>query len=84
MIKIHYDFIDGTEISYKEGVLLKDNFTTCCLDFFNMDEIVDDVIIIMKDGRKISRKNIHLHSSKEIRKFHNIHKMFLFNAFNWL
>lgn len=85
MITIHFDFTDGTEVSYQEGKLLKDNFTTCCLDFFNMFEITYDVIITRKDGKHISRKNIQNHSNgKEIRKTHNIHKMFLAGSFNWL
>jgi hypothetical protein len=84
MIKIHFDFTDGTEVSYVQGKLLKDNFTTNCLDFFNMDENVDDVVVLKKDGSKISRKNIQLHSIKEIRKTHNIHKMLVSDSFNWL
>lgn len=84
MITIHYDFTDGTEVSYQEGLELKDNFTTCCLDFFNMDIEVEDVIILKKDGKYISRKNIQQHTIKEIRKAHNIHKMLIANTFNWL
>ena len=84
MITIHYDFTDGTEISYVQGKLKKDNFTTHCLDFFNMDEDTDDVIIVRSDGKKISRKNINSHTSKEIHNVHNIHKMFLADSFEWL
>ncbi len=83
MIIIHYDFTDGTEVSFIEGKLLKDNFTTCCLDFFNMDEEVDDIIVLKKDGTKISRKDINNHSDKEIRKEHNIHKMLVSNKFKF-
>lgn len=85
MIIIHYDFTDGTEVSYYEGLKLKDNFTTCCLDFFNMDIDVNDIIVYRKDDKHISRKNIQNHSpNKEIRKAHNIQKMLKADSFNWL
>ena len=85
MIIIHWDFTDGSEVSYQEGMELKDNFTTCCLEFFNMDIDVDDVIIYRKDDKHISRKNIQKHSNgKEIREEHNIHKMLVAGSFNWL
>ena len=84
MITIHWDFTDGSEVSYQEGMELKDNFTTCCLDFFNMDIDVDDVIIYRKDDKHISRKNIQAHSLKKIRKSHNIHKMLVAGSFKWL
>ena len=84
MITIHWDFTDGTEVPYMQGKMLGDNFTTHCLDFFNMDEKVDDIVILRSDGAKISRKNINEHSFKEIRKSHNIHKMLVAGSFNWL
>lgn len=84
MITIHFDFTDGTEVSYIQGKELKDNFTTNCLDFFNMEEQCDEVIVLRIDGKKISRNNIQSHSNKEIRKSHNIHKMLTANAFLWL
>ena len=84
MITIHWDYTDGTEVSIIEGKLLGDNFTTHCLDFFNQDEIVDDVIVLKKNGEKISRKNIQHHIVKEIRPAHNIHKMLVANYFNWI
>lgn len=83
MIIIHWDFTDGTEVSYIEGKLLGDNFTTHCLDFFNMDEKVDDVVVLRSDRSIISRKNICEHTDKEIRDSHNIHKMLIANSFNW-
>ena len=49
-----------------------------------MDERVDDVVVLRSDGKKISRKNIQVHSFKEIRKSHNIHKMLVAGSFNWL
>ena len=84
MITIHYNFTDGSEVSYQEGLELKDNFTTCCLDFFTMDIETDDIKVIKQDGSYISRKTIQLHSSKIINKSHNIHKMLVANSFKWL
>ncbi len=84
MITIHWDFTTGEEVSYQEGLNLKDNFTTCCLDFFNMDIDVDDVVIYRKDDKHISRKNIQNHITKQIRREHNIHKMLVAGSFNWL
>lgn len=83
MIKIHYDFTDKTEISYKEGLEKGDNFTTNCLQFFCLDNKASEVIIINKEGKYISRNNIQAHTLKEIRKEHNILKMFLSEAFDW-
>lgn len=84
MITIHYDFTDGTEVSFVEGLLLDDNFTTCCLEFFNNDIEVDDVVVIRRNGRKVSRKNIQQHTSKEIRNAHDIRKMLVAGSFKWL
>lgn len=85
MIRIHWDFTDGTEISYLEGLLKKDNFSTCCLDFFSMDNEAEEILVVRKDGKKISRKNIQDHSTgKQIRKEHNIRKMLVAGALNWL
>jgi hypothetical protein len=84
MITIHWNFTDGTEVSFIEGKLLGDNFTTHCLDFFNMDEEVDDVVVLRNDGKIISRKNIQAHTEKKIRKAHNIHKMLVAGSFDWL
>lgn len=83
MIYIHWDFTNSTEVSYQEGLELKDNFNTHCLDFFNMDIDVDDVIVVNKEGLSISRKNIQNHTNKKIRKSHNIHKMLIAGSFDW-
>lgn len=88
MIKIHYDFVDGTEVSYLEGCKLKDNFTTNCLDFFNNDESVDDVIVVDKKGNTLSRKLLLksgdlTYTNKDMREAHNLQKMLKANAFNW-
>ena len=85
MIEIHFDFTDGTEISYDEGIKKGDNFTTCCLDFFCFDTDVDDVVVIKKNGDYISRNHLLLndgaYTSKEIRKEHNIQKMLKSHSF---
>lgn len=86
MIYIHYDFTDGTEVSYKEGLKLRDNFHTNCLDFFNWGESVDDVWVIRYDGSILSRNALlkyGTYTSKEITKKHNIQKMLKANTFNW-
>lgn len=88
MIEIHYDFVDGTEVSYEEGLKLKDNFSTNCLDFFNNDIKIDDVVVIDKYGNKLSRKELMANTdsritAKYMRKSHNIQKMLKANVFNW-
>jgi hypothetical protein len=88
MITIHYDFTDGTEVSYIEGLKLKDNFTTNCLDFFNNDYHVDDVVIIDKQKNKLSRRLLMTkgdvsYTNKDMREAHNLQKMLKANAFNW-
>ncbi len=87
MITIHYDFTDGTEVSYIEGCELKDNFTTNCLDFFNNDEDVDDVVIIDKKGNRLSRRLLMTkgdisYTNKDMREAHNIQKMLKAKSFN--
>ena len=88
MITIHYDFTDGTEVSYAEGLELKDNFTTCCLDFFCVDTIAEDIVIVSKNGSSISRNmlisNDGRYTEKEIKPAHNILKMFKAGSFHWL
>ena len=84
MITINWDFVDGTELSYIEGLNRKDNFTTNCLEFFHMDIDVDDVVVINRCGKKISRKNIKKHTTKEIRKTHDIRKMLVAGSFEWM
>jgi hypothetical protein len=84
MITIHWDFVDGTEISYAEGKEKGDNFTTNCLDFFRIDR---DVIVVKKNCEWISsielRSNSKYHTAKFIRNVHNIHKMLVAGAFTW-
>lgn len=87
MITIHYDFKDGTELSYSEGILAKDVFNTNCLEFFSFDTEVDDVIIVNSKRQYIRRSELLLnngkYTSKEIRKEHNIYRMFLANSLKW-
>ena len=54
MIEIHWDYTDGTEVSWVEGLKLGDNFTTCCTKFFNQDIITEDVVVLRKDGKKVA------------------------------
>lgn len=85
MITIHYDFTDKTEISYNEGLLLKDNFTTNCLDFFCFD-FNTEVKVLKQDGSYILKNELltdNYYCSKQIRKTHNILKMLKANKFNW-
>jgi len=88
MITIHYDFVDGTEVSYIEGCKLKDNFTTNCLDFFNNDEETDDVTVLDRHGNTLSRKLLLTrgditYTVKDVRIEHNLQKMLKGNSFNW-
>jgi hypothetical protein len=83
MIHIHWDYVDGTEVSYAEGLLLCDNFTTNCLDFFSND-IEADVIVMKKNGEFIQKSRLNkLHSAKQIRLSHNILKMLKADSFSW-
>ena len=86
MIKIHFDFVDGTEVSYSEGLKLKDNFNTNCLDFFCWDKDVDDVLVVDKNGNVLSRNTLlvkNTYTEKQIRKTHNIQKMLKAGSFKW-
>lgn len=84
MIKIHYDFTDGTEVSYIEGLKLGDNFNTNCLNFFSFDIKCEDVMVIDKLGNSISRNELlddNVYTTKKIRLSHNIQKMLKANSF---
>lgn len=92
MIRIHYNFTDGTEMPYLDvAAQLKLNpevhMNTCCLDFFTTDCPADDVVIVDWEGNELSRnhlmENDGTYCVKEIRPAHNIHKMFVANSFNW-
>ena len=92
IIYINYDFTNSKEISYKEvleQIDLNDNdiIYTHCLSFFYFDCEAHDVIIIDKEGKYIRRnellENKGNYTTKQIRKQHNILKMFLAGSFEW-
>lgn len=84
VITIHYDFTDGTEISWGEGVCKEASFNTNVLDFFTTDR---NVVILKRDGSYISSvellENDPYYTDKHIIHEHNIHKMLVANAFRW-
>ena len=85
MITIHFDFTDGSELSYIEGLEAEQGFTTNCLDFFCFD-VLDDVKVIKKDGSYILKSELlgsSEYTDKEIREAHNIQKMLKANSFSW-
>lgn len=97
VIIIHYDFSDGTELSYQEGKLAKDNFTTCVLNFFCWDylgnhdndnnrfePVIDDIVVLKRNGDYIALSSIYNHCDREIRYPHNVSKMLVANSFKWL
>lgn len=87
MITIHYDFTDGTELSYIEGLRKGDNFTTCCLDFFSSDNKASDIMVLDRKGNTLFRNRLMRgeghYTTKEIRISHNIRKMLIAGSFNW-
>ena len=91
VITIHYDFTNGTELSYKEGCdaeTRQESFTTNCLDFFATWTEADDVIIIDSEGNALSRKLLMTkgdttYTDKDIREAHNLAKLFKANSFVW-
>lgn len=86
-IIIHYDFADGTEISYDEGIKMDTGFNTCCLSFFSFDTKADDVIVVKKNKTYISRNELLLndgkYTEKQIRKEHDIKKMLIAGSFSF-
>lgn len=87
MIQIHWDFVDGTEVSYVEGLERKDNFNTNCLDFFTTDITISNIVIIANNGDCLNRnklmQNDGTYTDKEIRPEHNILKMLKAGGFKW-
>jgi len=87
MITIHYDYTDGTEVSYIEGEKLGNNFTTCCLDFFCFDYLkqADDIMVLKKNGDYLSAKKMidgnHNYTKRDIRFGHNIRKILVAGGF---
>lgn len=88
MIIINYDFVAGDEISYAEGIEKlrngEDSFNTNCLLFFNTE---NNAVIFSKSGSYVSvqeiLKNDGIYTEKEIRKEHNILKIFLAGGLVW-
>jgi hypothetical protein len=88
MIIIHYDYTDGTEISYVEGLNCDKDFTTHCLEFFSAHYVtVGDIIVMCKDGRYASRNEILAgdkhYSVKKIRPEHNLRQMLIAGSFEF-
>jgi len=87
MITIHMDYVDGTEVSYAEGLALGDNFTTNCLTFFSNDlTTADNVVVAYKSGMSIDRNELmsnqgFRYTSKHMRSEHNLCKMLIAGAF---
>jgi len=87
LITIHYDFTDGSEISYVEGIERGDDFTTNCTNFFNT-YVKTDVVVIDKLGRCITKSELlsnqgFCYIDKFIKPEHNIEKMLLANRLMW-
>ena len=84
-ITIHYDFTDGSELSYQEAVASKADFTTNCLNFFCADNV--NAKVIRADGKSISVKDLLSgkgdHTDKKIRVAHNLCKMLIAGKFKW-
>jgi len=89
MITIHIDYVDGTELSYIEGLEKGDNFTTNCLTFFSQDLTkAKNVQVVDEHGRCIDRNELmsntgHNYTDREMRAAHNIYKMLVTNSFTW-
>lgn len=96
MIIINWDFVSGKEVSFIEGMNQVNNFETNVLHFFCWDRIgyldswgffipvVADVMVVKQNGDFISLRTINEHTDKEIRYPHNVCKMLVANAFQWL
>jgi len=87
IVRIHVDFTDGTELSYVESKRATSDFTTCCLDFFNIKKEYEDVILVRSDGETLSRNELIDSSTpcgREIREAHNLHKMLVAGVLGFL
>ena len=87
-VTIHWDFTDGTELSFIEGLASKKDFTTCCTHFFKFGYEQFDVTVVKKDGSYINKlelldSNSGGYTNKAIRKEHNIEKLLIANHFQW-
>lgn len=80
-ITIHYDFTNGTELSYVEVMesLARNplrTITTCCLDFFTTEH---SAVLLRRNGSRMSVKqllsNTDGFSTKRITRAHNLQKL---------
>ena len=81
------------KFSYIEGLELIERrveFTTNCLDFFNGYTPVDDVVVIDRNGNRLSRKLLNRwgragnpYCDKDILVTHDIQQMLKDGEFNW-
>ena len=82
-------FSDGTELPLhqaKQALIRGESFTTHCTNFFNTDN--PDCMIVCEDNRyilveELLQNNEGQYTMKEIRKEHNIEKMFRAGAIRW-
>lgn len=85
VIRIHFDFEDGTELSYEEGKNCLGTFTTNCLEFFSTDN--PNALIVKRDGGRMSVEDLLNNdgrfTDKEIRKSHDLRKMLNAGTFEW-
>ena len=85
MIEIHYDFTDGTELSYIEGKNCRGAFRTNCLEFFSTSN--PNAFIMKKDGGMMSVQDLLRNDGRfierEIREAHDLRKMLVAGAFEW-
>lgn len=85
MIKIHWDFTDGTELSYvesKRAYKRGESFSTHSTAFFQAEY---DSILIKKSGETLRPSDLLRNSGefteKEIRTAHNMERMLRAGAF---
>ena len=97
MITIHIDYVDGTEVSYIEGLsILKESpsmdFTTNVLTFFTQNGFAsyqcDNVVVVDSEGNSIDRNELlsndgHVYTHKRMKPSHDIYKMLVANSFTW-
>ena len=84
-IRIHWDFSDGTELSFYESIQAYRNgekFNTHCLSFF---DFLFDCVLIKKNGETLTPNKLiedrGFYTSKEIKHTHNIYRMLVAGAF---